>query len=152
MSGHSQLIALSKHGHRLRAWFYSFEAASLSKNQVSSPSGETIWTGNLSELWEPPSAVCTTGALPAPATTSAIWADELITGKVKVILSGGGLGESLIKVTHFSFSFTSGCPGNKEATCPSGPIPRSIRSNLGNPVLSDDFRTSVLTRCFRQVS
>ena len=131
---------------------YSFEAAAVSKNQANSPSGETIATGSFSEFWLFPKAFCTAPALLAPFTTRAIYADELITGKVRVILSGGGFGESLMKVTHFSFSLTRGWPGNKEATCPSGPIPSSWRSNFGNPLAADISTTLLLTKCLRHVS
>ena len=44
-------------------------------------------------------------------------------GKVKVILCGGGLGESEMNVMSLLFSSKSGCPGKREAVCPSGPIP-----------------------------
>ena len=135
------------------ALHYSFDAAALSANQVSSPSSSVIiWTGsNSDELFSPPKACCTTPALPDPVATSAMFAEELITGKVKVILSGGGFGESLMKVIQWSFSLRRGCPGKREATWPSGPIPNSIRSNFGNPEATD-CRTPVLTSCFKQVS
>ena len=137
---------------RLHLRSYSFEAASLSKNHFNSPSGETIWTGNTSEFWLFPNAVCTTLALPAPHTTRAICEDELMTGNVNVILPGGGFGESVMWVTHFWFSLRSGWPGNREATCPSGPMPTSMRSNFGNPLTEDLFITPVWTKCLRQVS
>nr|GLL20013.1 unknown [Ipomoea trifida] len=89
-------------------------------------------------------------ALDAPGTTRAIFAEELMTGNVKVILSGGGFGESLMNATHFSFSWRRGCPGNSEATCPSGPIPKSIRSNCGNPLASDVLTIFRSTKCLRQ--
>nr|GMC58180.1 hypothetical protein Iba_chr02aCG12710 [Ipomoea batatas] len=89
-------------------------------------------------------------ALDAPGTTRAMFAEELITGNVKVILSGGGFGESLMNATHFSFSWRRGFPGNREATCPSGPIPKSIRSNCGNPLASDVLTIFRSTKCLRQ--
>lgn len=55
----------------------------------------------------------------------------LITGKVRVILDGGGLGESVMGATQRAVSFRSLCPGNKEHVCPSGPIPNRSMSNLG---------------------
>ncbi|KAH7836832.1 hypothetical protein Vadar_006200 [Vaccinium darrowii] len=80
------------------------------------------------------------GTFLAPATTSAIFAEELITGKGDAILQGGGFraeelitgkGDAILqgggfrefsmKDTHCLFSWTRGCPGNREAMCPSGP-------------------------------
>lgn len=75
-----------------------------------------------------------------------------MTGNVKVILSGGGFGESVMEVTHLWLSLQRPCPGNRDATWPSGPIPRSMRSNLGKPVDLDTRRILVLTKCSRQVS
>jgi len=100
------------------------------KNHLNPTSGETVCTGNISEFLPFPTADCSTSALPAPHTTSAIYEEELITGKVKVLLFGGGFGESVMWVTHFWFSLRSECPGKREATCPSGPMLISIRSNL----------------------
>ena len=65
---------------------YSFQAASFSKKPLKLPSGETVCTANISEFLPFPTADCTTSALPAPHTTTAVYEDVLITGKVKVIL------------------------------------------------------------------
>jgi hypothetical protein len=45
----------------------------------------------------------------------------------------------------------SECPGKREATCPSGPMLISIRSNFGNPLTEDFSITPVWTKCLRQV-
>nr|ACN30969.1 unknown [Zea mays] len=134
--------------------FCSKDTAALSVNQVNSPSCSTaISTGSRSdEVCLSESAFCTAAAFPAPVTTIATYADELITGNVNVILSGGGFGESLMYVTHLSFSLTRGWPGKRDAMWPSGPIPRSWRSNLGNPVAADIEITPFLTSCFRHAS
>lgn len=91
--------------------------AALSVNHVNLPPlSETISTGSTSEeLCSLPRALCTAPALPDPVTTSVTYADELITGNVNVILSGGGFGESSMKVTHRWFSLRRGCPGKREA-------------------------------------
>eukprot|EP00955_Chlamydomonas_euryale_P042955 352467-Chlamydomonas_euryale.AAC.5 len=47
--------------------------------------------------------------------------------------SGGGLGESSTSSTHASVGRSDACPGNSEATWPSGPMPNSIKSNTGKP-------------------
>lgn len=88
------------------AQIYSFEAASLSKNHVSSPSAETSVQGRGGEpgVCPVPNAILVVSAKSAPVITIAISEDELITGNVKVILGGGGLGESVMKVTHRFFS------------------------------------------------
>lgn len=52
--------------------------------------------------------------LPAPAATNATWCAWFSTGKVSVILLGGGFGESVIEAHHSVFSFNNGWFGNKE--------------------------------------
>lgn len=52
-------------------------------------------------------------------------------GNVKVILFGGGLGESEMGATHTDVSSHSLCPGNKEHVCPSGPTPNINASKRG---------------------
>lgn len=71
------------------------------------------------------------GALLSPVATKMARRVLLITGNVNVILLGGGFGESVIGATHTEVSCRSGWPGNKEHVWPSGPIPRSSKSNLG---------------------
>lgn len=85
---------------------YSFAAASLSKNHVSSSSAATSEQGRGGELgvFPVPNADLVVSASSAPVITIAISEAELITGNVKVILGGGGLGESVMKVTHRFFS------------------------------------------------
>ncbi|KAH7864871.1 hypothetical protein Vadar_013379 [Vaccinium darrowii] len=77
--------------------------------------------GTVFIICNPQHVTFTASAFPAPATTSAIFAEELITGKGDAILQGGGFKEFSMKDTHFLFSWRRGCPGNREAMCPSGP-------------------------------
>nr|GMC64701.1 hypothetical protein Iba_chr02dCG7390 [Ipomoea batatas] len=66
-------------------------------------------------------------ALDAPGTTRAMFAEELITGNVKVILSGGGFGESLMNATHFSFSWRRGYAREIEKQhAHQGPYPKEL--------------------------
>jgi hypothetical protein len=64
----------------------------------------------------------------------------LSTGKVKVILAGGGLGELVMGATHTDVSSSRLCSGNREQVCPSGPTPSSSKSNLGK--LSGEKKTA----------
>lgn len=85
---------------------HSFEAASLSRNHVSSPSAETSAAGSGGEAEVGPVAntIFVVSASSGPVTTIAISEAEFMTGNVKVIRGGGGLGESRMKVTQRSFS------------------------------------------------
>ena len=46
--------------------------------------------------------------------------------------AGGGFGESVRYVTHESDSFKREWEGKSDAVCPSGPVPRQMRSNDGS--------------------
>ena len=48
-----------------------------------------------------------------------------------VTRSGGGFGESAIGAINKASSLSSECPGNSEQVWPSGPIPKSNKSNCG---------------------
>jgi len=73
----------------------------------------------------------TISAFPAPAMAKTHSSALLSTGKVKVILAGGGLGELVIGATQTEVSSRRLCPGNREQVCPSGPTPKSSKWNLG---------------------
>lgn len=127
----------------------SSEAAALSRNHTNLPEvGLTICAGS-DEQSVPALFITdlTAPALVSPDTTTATLDAELITGKVNVILSGGGFGESVRKVTHSSFSLSASWSGNSEATWPWGPIPRRTRSNLGQSLISDTSIMRVRTSC-----
>ena len=53
----------------------------------------------------------------SPSTQPSQMTMAFITGNGKVILSGGVLGSFSIEATHCFLSWTSGWPGNKDATC-----------------------------------
>lgn len=126
----------------------SFDAALLSKNHNRFPElGLTICAGRDGLLALPIITICTVLALFSPVITTATFEAEFITGRVKVILSGGGFGESVRKVTHSFFSPRASWPGKREATCPSGPIPRRIRSNFGQSLMLETPTVRVLTSC-----
>ena len=55
-----------------------------------------------------------------------------------MILPGGGLGESTIGAIQRSSSLSNAWPGKSDAVCPSGPIPRRIKSKMGNRAESLD--------------
>lgn len=78
----------------------SAEAAAESKNQTSFPSvGWTILAGKEEESefsLVPAIARFAAMAFSSPVATIAMLEAELITGSVNVILSGGGLGESVM--------------------------------------------------------
>lgn len=71
-------------------------------------------------------------AFAAPETANTQHSALLTTGKVSVILDGGGLGALVMGATHTEVSSQMRCPGNREQVCPSGPIPSSNRWNLGS--------------------
>ena len=73
----------------------------------------------------------TISAFAAPVIAKTQHSALLTTGKVKVILDGGGLGALVIGATHTEVSSQTRCSGNKEHVCPSGPIPNSRRWNRG---------------------
>ena len=54
-------------------------------------------------------------------------------GKVRVIRSGGGLGEPVTATAIRSSTSSCGKPGNSEATWPSGPMPSITTSNAPDP-------------------
>ncbi|KAH0921439.1 hypothetical protein HID58_021457 [Brassica napus] len=86
-------------------------------------------------------------ALDAPVASIATLAAELMTSKVNVILSGGGLGELVGCVTQSSFTSSAEWLGKSEATCPSEPIPSKNRSNLGHSLFSDGVTVRFFTIC-----
>ncbi len=74
--------------------------------------------------WAPNSRTCfTTSALPAPITKNTTSLALLMRGKVKVIRSGGGLGEPTMGTTHSSVMVRVGQLGKREAMWASSPIP-----------------------------
>ena len=122
---------------------------------MSFPTGETFSTGKGKQQLEVDvslNAIFTASAASSPVTTMAISDAELMSAKVNVILCEGGLGESLMKVTHLVFSNRWKCQQNRDATCPSGPIPSSIRSKLANSLVPDFLKVPFLTNCFRRFS
>ena len=70
----------------------------------------------------PSSAIFAAAALSAPLTTNHTSYDRLITGKVRLIRSGGGFGEARTAITAPS-AYEDGCSGKIDATWPSGPMP-----------------------------
>ena len=54
-------------------------------------------------------------------------------GIVNEMRSEGGFGESVTPITLREVESKLGCPGKIEATCPSGPIPRKVRSKRVSP-------------------
>ena len=106
--------------------------ASGSKNHLTGVAGLTIPAGILSS--SSTTRLFTRSALPAPVAIKITCLAALHTGRVTVILLGGGFGEFSIGTTHDGPLYSkSGCPGNKEHVCPSGPNPKNKKSNLGNP-------------------
>lgn len=93
--------------------------------------------------------------LAAPAKGNTALRALLMTGYVKVMRQGGGLGESSIEATHLSVTSSNGWPvlhnnfnekffqnfvqivqpGKREQVWPSGPAPTSNKSNLGKATL-----------------
>lgn len=71
-------------------------------------------------------------AFAAPETANTQHSALLTTGKVSVILDGGGLGAFVMGATHTEVSSQMRCPGKREQVCPSGPIPSNNRWNLGS--------------------
>ncbi len=60
----------------------------------------------------------------APVATNPTVRAEFSVGRVSVIRCGGGFGESAMAATHpdplgVALCFSSSCPGNREAVCPS---------------------------------
>ena len=70
-------------------------------------------------------------ALSAPASTSQMRSDELITGSVRLSRSGGGFGELRTAITVRSVTWMPERCGNSDAMCPSGPTPRNVMSKIG---------------------
>jgi len=70
-------------------------------------------------------------AFELPVAINAQYLALLRIGNVKVILFGGGFGESEIGATHTDVSSHNLCPGNNEHVCPSGPTPNINASNRG---------------------
>lgn len=70
-------------------------------------------------------------AFEVPVAMKAQYLALLRIGNVKVILFGGGFGESEIGATHTDVSSHNLCSGNKEHVCPSGPTPNIKASKRG---------------------
>ena len=58
--------------------------------------------------------------------------EELMTGRVSEMRSGGGLGESRTGTVARSVTEISARSGNSDAMCASGPTPRKQMSNDGH--------------------
>ena len=125
---------------------YTSLPAATSKIHKSCPSGRTNPAGNGGDEGEKDSVgtdCLTTGALEPPAATTATQRAAFRTGRVRVMRLGGGLGESVIEATHAVDSNRSGWEGKREATWPSGPMPRRMRSKegYGEPAWSEQQTT-----------
>jgi hypothetical protein len=88
-------------------------------------------TKNQTHVWVTCNTL-TTSAFAAPVTANTQYSALLTTGKVSVILDGGGLGALVTGATHTEVSSQIRCPGKREHVCPSGPTPSSRRWNRGS--------------------
>lgn len=113
--------------------------AALSVNQLHLSPAPSLTNAQGSPF--PPSKICfRISFLPPPVATNAILTPCVTTGKLSVILFGGGFGLSSIDATHASVSRNSLWPGNKLQVCPSGPQPSRMRSKIGSLTLSRDAK------------
>ena len=72
----------------------------------------------------------------------------LMTGMEKVMRSGGGLGDPSMGSTQApSRAAVCGQLGNSDATCPSGPMPSRITSNMGSPAVQHNAPLESSTHC-----
>src|SRR5450756_1335018 len=109
-------------------------AASISQSVVSVP---VAWPAGALETDRPASDAWTAVAFSAPAATIHTSRADWIAGNVRLTRSGGGLGESSTPTTVRSTTPSAALPGKSDATCPSGPNPRSSTSKRGTAGPSD---------------
>src|ERR1022692_3178617 len=118
-------------------------AAVAEMNSISLPSfGCTNFDGYFSAGALPSRTSCRTAALSIPLTRNATQRAAFSIGRVKVIRSVFSFSTQLA-TTSRDFSRNAAVSGNKDAICPSGPMPSRIRSKRGNsPGLSaKNFRS-----------
>src|SRR5213593_1894350 len=104
----------------------SCAAARGSRNHT--PSRARTAGTSLGEGASPSSARATAGALSRPVTSTTTCRAAAMTGGVIVIRWRGGFGLST-SITRRRRSRTAGAPGNRDAVCPSEPMPRTSTSS-----------------------
>src|SRR6185437_8843596 len=111
-------------------------AAARSTSQITVPFvGFTYFTGYVSGL-PPFMTSASAAALSSPATISITDAALLIVGRVNVTRHVLNFWTQFA-TTRFVRSFNAAVLGNSEAVCPSGPMPRRIKSKRGNSFASN---------------